>query len=50
MICHVIGIRHWPDRKVRGLKHSLQELEQRQHQAQDSLGLPLSEKQPRLLR
>ncbi|TDH72725.1 hypothetical protein CCR75_008882 [Bremia lactucae] len=37
--CRVIGIRHWPYRKVRSLKRSLQELQRCKEQA------PLSEKQ-----
>ncbi|CEG46321.1 RWP-RK domain [Plasmopara halstedii] len=45
--CRAIGIRHWPYRKVRSLKRSLQELEQCQQQAQDGSGPPLSEKQLR---
>ncbi|KAF1791134.1 RWP-RK domain [Phytophthora cactorum] len=45
--CRAIGIRHWPYRKVRSLKRSLQELEQCQQQAQDGLGPPLSDKQLR---
>ncbi|EGZ20515.1 hypothetical protein PHYSODRAFT_285441 [Phytophthora sojae] len=45
--CRAIGIRHWPYRKVRSLKRSLQELEQCQQQAQDGSGPPLSDKQLR---
>ncbi|CAH0485634.1 unnamed protein product [Peronospora farinosa] len=45
--CRAIGIRHWPYRKVRSLKRSLQELEQCQQQAQDGSGPPLSDKQIR---
>ncbi|KAG7385945.1 hypothetical protein PHYPSEUDO_000907 [Phytophthora pseudosyringae] len=45
--CRAIGIRHWPYRKVRSLKRSLQELEQCQQQAQDGAGPPLSDKQLR---
>ncbi|KAL3660894.1 hypothetical protein V7S43_013911 [Phytophthora oleae] len=45
--CRAIGIRHWPYRKVRSLKRSLQELEQCQQQAQDGTGPPLSDKQMR---
>ncbi|KAG7398245.1 hypothetical protein PHYBOEH_011418 [Phytophthora boehmeriae] len=45
--CRAIGIRHWPYRKVRSLKRSLQELEQCQQQAQDGSGPPLTDKQLR---
>ncbi|CAH0479484.1 unnamed protein product [Peronospora belbahrii] len=45
--CRAIGIRHWPYRKVRSLKRSLQELEQCQRQAQDGSGPQLSDKQIR---
>uniref|UniRef100_M4BSC1 RWP-RK domain-containing protein n=1 Tax=Hyaloperonospora arabidopsidis (strain Emoy2) TaxID=559515 RepID=M4BSC1_HYAAE len=45
--CRAIGIRHWPYRKVRSLKRSLQELEQCQQQTQDGSGPPLSDKQLR---
>lgn len=45
--CRAIGIRHWPYRKVRSLKRSLQELEQCQQQARDGSGPPLSDKQLR---
>ncbi|OWZ04382.1 putative extracellular protein [Phytophthora megakarya] len=45
--CRAIGIRHWPYRKVRSLKRSLQELEQCLQQAQEGSGPPLSDKQMR---
>lgn len=45
--CRAIGIRHWPYRKVRSLKRSLQELAECKQQADNGSGPPLTDKQVR---